>query len=141
MIVTTLRKWNDTTNQQTTQTKENLVTDIADYIPPYIDVSECEPEINDVCPSGFTKTVIGTAPPVFYYEFDVPNGVKNNTNISKIVVSIRTNTGTVYRTSTYSSPFRDYYTGSFSVGTNLTDSLILEYINGANVVIKTCTPS
>jgi len=140
VIVTTLRKYNDTTNQPTTQTKPNVIG-TEGYIVPYTDNTLCPPEINDLCPSGFTKTVIGTAPPVFYYEFDVPNGVKNNTNISKIVVSIRTNTGTVYRTSTYLRPFNDYYTGSFSVGTNLTDSLILEYINGANVVIKTCTPS
>jgi len=139
VIVTTLRKWNDTTNQETTLTKPNVPG--PDYIAPYIDVSECEPEINDACPSGFTKTVIGTAPPVFYYEFDVPNGVKNNTNISKIVVSIRRDTGTVYRTRTFLRPFDDYYIESFSVNTNLTDNLILQYINGADVVIKTCTPN
>jgi hypothetical protein len=141
VFVRTLRKWNDTTNQATTQTKQNLETDL-DYIQPYIDDTVCPLEIATGCPSGFTKTIVGT---IFYYEFDVPNGVQNNiANIDRIKVSIRSDTGnTVLNSTTYNRPFNDYNIGSFTVN-NILCNLILEYIkivNGAETVIKTCTPN
>jgi hypothetical protein len=141
VFVRTLRKWNDTTNQATTQIKPNLETDL-DYIQPYIDDTVCPLEIATGCPSGFTKTIVGT---IFYYEFDVPNGVQNNTaNIDRIKVSIRSDIGnTVLNSTTYNRPFNDYNIGSFTVN-NILCNLILEYIkivNGAETVIKTCTPN
>jgi hypothetical protein len=142
VIVRTLIKYNNTTNQPTTQIKPNVIGDL-DYIEPYVDTTECPLSVGDTCPS-FTQTIVGTSLPVFYYEFDALNEVVNNTNIAKIRVSIRQNVGnTVYRTSTYLRPFNVYNSGSFVVP-NAAYNLILEYIqvvNGADVVIKTCTPN
>jgi hypothetical protein len=142
VIVRTLIKYNNTTNQPTTQIKPNVIGDL-DYIPPYVNTTECPLSIGDTCPS-FTQTIVGTTLPVFYYEFDALNEVVNNTNIAKIIVSIRQNVGnTVYRTRTYLRPFNVYNSDSFVVP-NAAYNLILEYIqvvNGADVVIKTCTPN
>jgi hypothetical protein len=142
VIVRNLIKYNNTTNQPTTQTKPNVIGD-PDYIPPYVNTTECPPSIGDTCPS-FTQTIVGTTLPVFYYEFDALNEVVNNTSINRIKVSIRQNVGnTVYRTSTYLRPFNAYNSGSFVVP-NTAYNLILEYINvvnGVETVIKTCTPN
>jgi hypothetical protein len=140
VFVRTLRKWNDTTNQPTTQTKENLIN-TEGYIEPYFDNTVCPPEIGTACPSGFTQTIVGT---IFYYEFDVLNQVQNNVaNIDRIKVSIRSNSGNVVLNSTiFNRPFNDYNRGSFTVN-NVASNLILEYIkvvNGVDTVIKTCTP-
>lgn len=142
VIVRTLIKYNNTTNQPTTQIKPNVISDL-DYIPPYFNTTECPPTSGDTCPS-FTQTIVGTTLPVFYYEFDALNEVVNNTNITKIKVSIRQNVGnTVYRTNEYLRPFNAYNSGSFVVP-NAAYNLILEYINvvnGVETVIKTCTPN
>ena len=130
--VLTLSQYNVNTGLPTGVTKDNVYGE-PDYIPPYLDLTECPITYSLQCADLTYRSVGDTK---VYYEFGIINTVKLNPAISKIKVSVFTTLGNVFTTSLdINAPFiSNYYSGDFTVALD-TYYVTVTYYDASNVLL------